>query len=651
MAQLSTLKSAISGKGPDGEPARVVGRLAGIGSFFGIIAAVLGMVLGLPLIPITSSPWEVTNIPPQPFSWEVFGTDFYYAYMTIFMFLLAVGLMFQALGSRSLRSTLGSSYSNVISVAMLLAGIIGGYATIGHNGIYAASLIDGFLTNIYLMGAVFAICWQLVAVMYADSVKTWIGFFAGIFNGLFIPMIALSIVFGAPLLYGAYAVLLLGQIFGLLFWWGPESSIREFARSPGTAKVAFGVTGFLSFVIGAAAVFIGPITMDEGIQVWRPWSTMISASEYSTSPALILAFLSMLLLWIMLAPRLGAKELKAAQIGEDIIKGGIKWFSVFLIMIGILAAYIAGALIPGVATMGFFLVTMPAGAMILIGAQYCAKTDIITGIPLVVAGLFIMILPFTLVGFVIYPWIIIIITQAFLMVESKIRGLTGFSQGALTVIVSLASSAVVILFLTGMLGSGPLALWPTTKWFNVTLFAGVPPAIQSATVIVLPLIFLLLRNVSLSGYSHGRGYATGGILMGASVLFSLMIPIIEGNTTITHVANTGAALLLALYSISIVLVLSLNLNLANDVEDSGYEFEGTLIKVATLVGLAFAAIMAVLVLVNFSGIPGPEQIAFVVSMMVTFVVGTEILSWLGWLIAGVRLGLLKEGFRFRRLSQ
>jgi hypothetical protein len=63
------------------------------------------------------------------------------------------------------------------------------------------------------------------------------------------------------------------------------------------------------------------------------------------------------------------------------------------------------------------------------------------------------------------------------------------------------------------------------------------------------------------------------------------------------------------------------------------------------------AIMLISVLFFFAGLPTPEEIAFVISIMVTFVVGGEILSILSWLIAGIRLGLLKQGFRFHRLTQ
>jgi hypothetical protein len=170
-------------------------------------------------------------------------------------------------------------------------------------------------------------------------------------------------------------------------------------------------------------------------------------------------------------------------------------------------------------------------------------------------------------------------------------------------------------------------------------------------IIILPFVALLLRNSALAGFAHGRGYQTGGVLMGATVLFSLMIPAIAGNNTVTHEANTGAALLIALYAISMVLVLSLNLNLAGDVEGEGHELEGNLIRYSAIGQLIMGAIMLITVLFYFAGLPTPEEIAFVVSIMVTFVVGGEILSIISWVIAGARLGLLKQGFKFHRLNQ
>jgi hypothetical protein len=217
--------------------------------------------------------------------------------------------------------------------------------------------------------------------------------------------------------------------------------------------------------------------------------------------------------------------------------------------------------------------------------------------------------------------------------------------------VSILSSFVIIVFMLGGFGSGPPALWPTNRWFNISMIPGLSVEVQSPFIIILPFLVLLIRNAALAGYSHGRGYSTGGILMGATAIFAFMIPLIAANVTVTHTANTGAALLLALYSISVILIMSLNLNLAGDVEETGHVFEGKLIQVATIAQVIVAAGVAIMALFYFSEIPVlPEQIAIVISTFVTFVVGTEILSIISWLVAGVRLGLLREGFRFRRLS-
>lgn len=138
--------------------------------------------------------------------------------------------------------------------------------------------------------------------------------------------------------------------------------------------------------------------------------------------------------------------------------------------------------------------------------------------------------------------------------------------------------------------------------------------------------------------------------MGASIMFAFMIPAIAGNESVAHEANTGAALLIALFSISLMLVLSLNLSLANDVEDKGHRFEGTFIKVSALAGLVAAVLFILSVLIVFAGVPSPTQIAQMISVMVIFTVSTEILSMIGWLIASIRLGMLKQGFKLTRLE-
>jgi len=636
MAQLSSLTSVIRDSGESD----AVGRLSGFGSIFGIIAAVLGMISGTALVPVPSIPWEI--IDESPLVW-VFGGSSQYPLLAIgFMALLSVSLLLQFQGSKGLRMKLGSGLANVFWIAAFSAFLIIAHYWLNLGAVYDDALIPDFIGFLYLLGTVFIVTWQISAVIYTDSGKTWVGFLAGICNALFIPVLALGQVLGLIFTYGAYGLLIVGQLMSLLFWWGPMDNLREYARSPSKAKFAFGLTGFLTFSIGFLAVMLGPLTDIGGITVWKPWSTLATESTYQTNPALIFSMLALMVYWIMLAPRLGAKELKAAAIGEDIIKGGNKMVMVFLAMFGILATTQASAFVEGVVGYwGFFLVIAPAGIMFMMGALYAAKTDIITGIPLVLASVFIMIHPSTISWLVIVSWIAIIITQFFLMIESWWRGFTGFSQPVLTVITSIVSSVVIILFMIGGFGSGPRALWPTNRWFNIYLFPGVDPAIQGATVIVLPLLVLFLRNVSLAGYSYGRGYQTGGVLMGISFLIAFMIPVIAGNESIGHEANTGAALLLALYSISSVLVISLNLNLANDVEDEGHGFEGGLLKVSTMAGLLAAGIVVLLVLITFAGMPTAGQIALMVSLMVTFVVSLEILSIIGWFVAGFRLGMLK----------
>ncbi|TFH07282.1 MAG: hypothetical protein E4H14_08855 [Candidatus Thorarchaeota archaeon] len=655
MAELSSVISAIRGKSPEDEPANIVGAFAGFGSILGIIAAAIGLFAGISLVPITSLTWELTSI--SPFEWILGGNSQFTIYSGAFMGLLAVGLLFQALGSKDLRSRLGGMFGSVFYVGFIMAAIVAVFITLGFGSVTYTTFIPTFLSELYLVTVIFVIAWQMISVFYVDSSRTWVGFLAGMMNGLFIPVLALGQALGPLVTYGAYGLLLVGQLMTLVYWWSPKDTIRGFARSPEKAKFAFGMSGFLTFVIGAAAVFIGPLgTHPLGGSIWQPWSTIgipagTVALHMLTNPALVYGFLSMMLFWILLSPRLGARELKTTTIGDDIVKGGSKWFAVFMIFMGILAAGQSGVYADTVSGWGFFLVIGPASAMILMGAMYTAKTDIITGFPLVIAGIFTMVSPFSIALLVIVPWILVIVTQMFLMIESYWRGFTGFSQGSLSVIFSILTSSAIIVFMFGILGRGPLALWPTNLWFNISLIPGLAPEVQSSVIIILPFLALLLRNAALAGFSHGRGYTTGGILMGMTVMFSLMIPVIAGNDTVPHMASTGAALLVALYAISMLLILSLNMNLAGDVAEQGHEFEGNLIKFSAIGQVIMGVIMLVFVLVFFSGLPSSHEIALVISIMVTFIVGGEILSIISWFIAGIRLGLLKEGFRIQRPVQ
>ncbi len=656
MSQLNSETSTISKTTLEEDSDAIIGDIAGLGSILGIIAAALGLFAGISLVPITSFTWETTST--TSFGWILGGNANYPIISAAFMGLLAVGLLLQAIGSVDLRAKLGGMFGSVFYIAFIAAAAVAVYVVVGFFGVEYDSNIPGFLSTLYLVTIFFVIAWQMLSVFYIDSSLTWNGFLAGLFNGLFIPILALGIALGPLVTYAAYGILIVGQIMTLLYWWSPKSTIRGFARSPEKAKFAFGLTGLLTFIIGLAPLIIGPLSTHAlGGSIWQPWSTMItvpedvSAFHYLTNPALVYGFLAMMLFWILLSPRLGARELKTAAIGKDIVTGGSKWFVIFMIFIGILSASQAGVFSEVAGGWGFFLTIGPGAAMILIGSMYTAKTDIVTGLPLIVAGVFTMVHPFSLSFLVIIPWIIVIITQTFIIIESYLRGLTGFSQGALTVVVSVVASAALIGFMLGLFGSGPLALWPTNLWFNISLFPGIDKAVQSPVIIILPFLAVLLRNSALSGFAHGRGYSTGGVLMGATVVFALMIPVIAGNNTVTHEASTGAAILIALYAISSFLILGLNLSLGNDVEDKGHELEGNLIKFSAIGQLAMALIMVIFVLVYFAGLPSPSEIALVISIMVIFVVGSELLSIISWTIAGYRLGLLKQGFKFQRLTQ
>jgi hypothetical protein len=316
-------------------------------------------------------------------------------------------------------------------------------------------------------------------------------------------------------------------------------------------------------------------------------------------------------------------------------------------MVGLYAASQLGTYSADAAVYSVFLTICPSAIMFLMGALYAGNTDIITGVPLVATAVFMMVSPQVLAQLVIIPWILVIITQFFLMVETKIRGFTFFQQSFLTVLVTIIFSGLFVLFLLGAFGSGPSAIWPANRWFNITLFDTniIPIAIQAPTILGIVLVTLLIRNVALVGYAFGRTEETP--LVGTlSALFALLIPLYAGAFTVAHQALTAASIMFALYTISFILVLSQTLELGSQVVDAGYEFEGHFIRVAMAISLIVGAVVALISFVIFTGFPDPLQIAFVITILITLVTSLEICSFLSWLIAGIRLNMIKGGFKF-----
>lgn len=637
---MAEIKSLLTQTTADGKKIEPMAPIASIGSLLGLIAGIIGLIAGgAALLPLP----DVANF---------FNTtlrDFgYYPLSAAFMGLLAVSLLLQAYGSKEIRIKTGASIAQINWLAFLIALLIA-INVIGAGEATSAGQIGSLVVNLATLTSLFIVFWQIGVTVFIDTSKTWIGFLAGVLNILVFPVMALGVFLGPGLVYASYILLIAGQFMGFIYNRSPPTAFREYARSPDKAKFAFGLIGFLSFVIGTAAVFMGPIQEVEGVTLWHHWGTLASANDPLTSPALIMAFLAMMLSWIFLAPRLGARELKAAHIGEDIVKGGIKAFMILLAFIGIMAAGQAGTgLEEAVGGTGFFLNIAGPAIMFFMGALYISTTDVLTGLPLVVASVFMIVAPFTLIWTVTIPWIIILISQFLLMVETKIRGLTAYALPWATVIVTIGASALLIGILLGAFGVGPPAIWPTNRWFNFEFFAGVPVDIQAPTILAIPILALVIRNVTLTGFAHRGGYGNVDVLGGITAIFVLLIPMIAGNDDLTHMALTAAAILFALYALSLVIVLSLNLSIAGDIEQEGHMFEGQILRMTTIVGIVAGAVIAVIALATFSGFPDAFQVSFVITMLVILVVGVETLSIIGWLIAGVRLGLFTEGWKFDR---
>ncbi|MFW9847456.1 MAG: hypothetical protein ACFFD6_11950, partial [Candidatus Thorarchaeota archaeon] len=212
-----SVKAIISRTTTSGEAIYPVSRLAGIGALLGIGAAVVGLLMtaGYSLFPLPTIPVVV------------YQNSIYKTASTIFLALLAGSLLIQGLGSSELRLRLGSNYAMLLYGAFLV-GVLTLFA-LQTGTEQAGSIVSRqatFMSEFALLFSIFALLWQMVSVIYSDASKTWIGFLAGILNGLFIPVVAVGQILGFGIVYIGYGLLLLGQLCTLLFWWSPIENIR-----------------------------------------------------------------------------------------------------------------------------------------------------------------------------------------------------------------------------------------------------------------------------------------------------------------------------------------------------------------------------------------------------------------------------------------
>ncbi len=627
MTEDFSIAGVISQRKRDGTRYDPIGKLAGIGGLLGIFVGVYGL-----LFSNTETIFQLHGESPSS---------------GLVLLILGLGLILQSFGGRELRIKLGSSYSQISLIAGVMGVIYFPFLIISSS--WGISLYEDFVIISAMLTAFFIIFWQMYQVVYTDSTNSWIGVLASIINGFFFPVLAIGTIYGELITMLAYVMLILGQFLVLVYWWSPLDNVREYARSPEKAKFSFGLSGLLAFLVGAVAVFANARTTLEG-EVWYPFS-----APFDWNFTLAGGFLAALLFWVMQGPRLGKKELKAAEISDDLIHGGSKYFPAFLTAVGILGAVEAATFIPSaIETWSLIIVWAVSGTMFLIGAIHMGRTDVVTGLPLVVSAIMLSIHPAAIQIFVIVPYLLVILTQALLMVETKIRGFTYYSQPVLSVIVTIGFSLIFLGFMLGLFGSGPPAIWPTNRWFNVALFAPLYDMdTQAATVMVLPITALMIRNVAVVGFGQKQTGEAKDVISGITMLFALLVPIIAAAFKgVAHQALTAAAIMLALYMISFVLVLSLNLSLAGQVEDTGNPLEGMLLRMTAIVSLVFGAIIAIVVLGTFSSTAVTAlETAAVITWLVILISGLEILLALGWIIAGIRLHMFSAGFKFTRAEE
>ncbi len=626
MTQDFSIAGVFSQKKRDGSRYDPVGKLAGIGGLLGILAGIYGL-----LFSNTETMFQLLGETPSS---------------GVIMLILGAGLLLQSIGGKELRIKLGSSFSQVGLLGALIGLVYFPFLIVTAG--WTIAQYETFVTLSATLTAFFIIMWQMYSVIFTDSTNGWIGVLSSILNGFFFPVLAIGTIYSELVVMLAFVMLILGQLLVLIYWWSPLDKIREYARSPDKAKFSFGLTGLLTFLVGGVAVLANARSTPYG-ELWYPFS-----APFDWNFTLVFGFISGLLFWVLQGPRLGKKELKAAEISDDLIHGGAKYFPAFLSAVGIYAALQAATLLPdAIEAWSLIIVWAVSGTMFLVGAIYMGRTDVVTGLPLVLSAIMMSIHPAAISLFVIVPYIMVIITQAFLMFETKIRGFTYYSQPVLSVIVTIVFSLIFLSFMLGLFGSGPAAIWPTNRWFNVALFPEYSMAIQAATVLALPITALMVRNVAVVGFGQKQTGEARDVISGITMLFAFLIPIIAAAFKgVAHQALTAAAIMLALYMISFVLVLSLNLSLAGEVEATGNPLEGMILRMTAIISLVFGAIIAIVVLGTFSSTAVTAlETAAVITWLVILIAGLEVLLTLGWIIAGVRLGMFKSGFSFTRAEE
>ncbi len=287
--------------GSESETNLPLDRLAGFGSLLGVAASVLGLVS---LAAVGMVPAGLALEIPA-FGLQLTQNQAGIGVSGAFVILLAVGLLLQYRGAKVIGSLTESNtplrmiFTAVVTLSVALA-ILSGTGVLPTE----SSPVEAYMGSLAVSGSVFIIVWQFNSVVYIDSSKSYWGMLAGLMNGFFLPMLAVSPALG-------YLLLLGGQLAMFQFWWGPRSQIREYARSTDTAKFGFGLSGFVTFLLGGAAALGSALQVVDGTPVWLPWSSGTTVGPhvvFTTAPYLVGSILSSMLFWSLLGPRLGAKE-------------------------------------------------------------------------------------------------------------------------------------------------------------------------------------------------------------------------------------------------------------------------------------------------------------------------------------------------------
>ncbi|TFG11527.1 hypothetical protein EU537_12070, partial [Candidatus Thorarchaeota archaeon] len=182
MAEAFSEKSLLSRADLDEDKSGPVSKIAGYGAILGVVAGVIGLLLGAgtPLIPL-----------PSMIVATIIESNFMFL-SAAFMGLMGISTLIQVISSTRLRNQLSSNYPRIGWLPAVVGILVAIYILSSVFTIGSPASIANYVFNSALLASFFVITWQLWSVVFTDASEGWKGFFAGILNGFAFPALAIG---------------------------------------------------------------------------------------------------------------------------------------------------------------------------------------------------------------------------------------------------------------------------------------------------------------------------------------------------------------------------------------------------------------------------------------------------------------------------